>query len=275
MSILPIPSKNSISVVHFFKQGGKVEIPRPEQCTFPGCGLKQPLRKNGTYPRWVIYWGIRFLVFIVRFRCRRCGKTASCPYGWLVPYCRFSAEVIAAGVEAYARHEASYLDVSIDLSDIELAEPEMDIAKEECYEELVGKTAKQSTDEAGEPRFRPVRSTVFHWVNFVCKRVEGLLTQLQKELVQEKKRGREVWALPAESQVENPNSYKAASEEKAGRLDRLSFATIAGEQFLGQSKRQWYRLRAYFLTKAESRNDLLTDTLLQMPITQSFELDFA
>jgi hypothetical protein len=271
MSIVPIPLKNSKSVVDFFKQGGKVEIPRPEQCTFPDCLLKKPLWKNGTYPRWVIYWGIQFLVCIVRFRCRRCGKTASCPYGWLVPYYRFSAEVIAAGVEAYARYELTYLDVSIDLSDIELAEREMDITEEESYEQLAGSTP---TEDEGEPRCRPVRSTVFYWVNFVCTRIEGLLTQLQKELVQEMKRGREVGALPAESLVENPNSYKATSDEKVRMLDRVSFATCAVDWLLGQGKQQWYRLRAYFLAKAESRNDLLTGTRLQMPITQSFEPDF-
>jgi len=271
MSIVPIPLKNSKSVVDFFKQGGKVEIPRPEQCTFPDCLLKKPLWKNGTYPRWVIYWGIQFLVCIVRFRCRRCGKTASCPYGWLVPYYRFSAEVIAAGVEAYARYELTYLDVSIDLSDIELAEREMDITEEESYEQLAGSTP---TEDEGEPRCRPVRSTVFYWVNFVCTRIEGLLTQLQKELVQEMKRGREVGALPAESLVENQNSYKATSDEKVTMLDRVSFATCAVDWLLGQGKQQWYRLRAYFLAKAESRNDLLTGTRLQMPITQSFEPDF-
>jgi hypothetical protein len=165
--------------------------------------------------------------------------------------------------------------VSIDLSDLELAEPEMDITKEESYERLVGKTAAPPTEEEGESRFRPARSTVFHWVNFVCRRIERLLAQLQKEFVQEKKRGREVGALPDESLVENPNSYKAASDDKAGMLDRVLFATCVADWLLGQGKRQWYRLRAYFLTKAESRNDLLTGALLQMPITQSFELDFA
>jgi len=272
MTIVPIPLKNSRSFVEFIKQGGKVEIPRPEECLFPDCRLKEPLRKNGSYARQVIYWGLCFLVQIVRFRCRRCGKTASCPYGWLVPYCRFSAEVIAAGVEAYARHEMSYWDVSIDLSDIELAEPEMDIRGEESYRELVLERPVRPTDEEGEQRCRPVRSTVFYWVKFVCNRIEGLLTQLQKELVQEKKRGREVETLPAESLVENPNSYKAARAEQVSMLDRLSFSTCVADRLLGRGKQQWYRLRAYFLTRAESREDVLTGTRVQLPITQSFEL---
>jgi hypothetical protein len=81
--------------------------------------------------------------------------------------------------------------------------------------------------------------------------------------------------LPVESLVENPNSYKATSDEKGGMLDRVSFATCAAELLLGPGKQQWYRLRAYFLTIAESRNDLLTGTRLQMSVTQSFERGFA
>jgi hypothetical protein len=97
---------------------------------------------------------------------------------------------------------------------------------------------------------------------------------LQKELLQARKRGREVGALPAEGLVENPNSYKATGDEKRRMLDRVSFATCVVDWLLGQGKQQWYRLLAYFLTAAESRNDLLTGTRLQMPITQSFEPDF-
>lgn len=275
MTIVPIPLKNSASVIEFFKQGGKVEIPRPEQCRYEQCRLKKPLRKNGSYAREVVYWGFCFLVQIFRFRCGRCGKTASCPYGWLIPYCRFSAETMSAGIEAYARARTEYRDVSTDLSDLELADPEMDIRSEEMYKEMVAESAAKQTDkkqDAEEPGCRPVHTTVFRWVKFMCKHVEALLTQLQKELVQERKRGREVPKLPDESVVENPNSDKAGSGEKDRKLDRLSFATCAADSLLGQSKRQWYRLRAYFLATAESRKDVLTETMVQLPITQTFEL---
>lgn len=277
MTIVSIPLENSSSVVEFFKQGGRVEIPRPEQCLYDHCRLKEKLRKNGSYPREVVYWGFCFLVQIFRFRCRRCGKTASCPYGWLVPYCRFSAETISAGIEAYATARTEYREVSADLSDLELADPEMDIRSEEMYKEMVAEgaakqTDKKTDDDAEEPGCRPAHTTVFRWVKFMCKRVEALLTQLQKELVQEKKRGKEVPKLPDESVVENPNSDKAASDEKDRKLDRLSFATCAAESLLGQGKQQWYRLRAYFLARAESRKDVLTETMVQLPITHTFEL---
>lgn len=277
MTIVPIPLKNSSSVVEFFKQGGKVEIPRPEQCLYEPCRLKEPLRKNGSYARKVVYWGFCFLVQIIRFRCRQCGKTASCPYGWLVPYCRFGAETISAGIEAYTMARTKYRDVSADLSDLELAAPEMDIRSEEMYKVLVAESATKQTDKktdhgSEEAECRPAHTTVFRWVKFMCKHAEALLTQLQKEMVQEKKRGREVPKLPEERFVENPNSSKAASEQKARNLDRLSFATCAADSLVGWGKQQWNRLRAYFLARAESRKDVLTETILRLPITQTFEL---
>jgi hypothetical protein len=275
MTILPIPLENSPNVLDFFKRDGQVEIPRPEQCVYERCLLKEPLRKNGTYVRQVFYWGFCFLVHIFRFRCRQCGKTASCPYGWLVPYCRFSAETMATGIEAYARAKSTYREVSTELSDLQLVAPEMDIRAKDMYKKLVAERAAQKaelTNDAKEPECRPAHTTVFRWVDFMCTHIEGLLMQLQKEVVQEKKRGREVPMPPDESVVVNPNSDKATSDEKVKNLDQLSFATCAADRLLGQGKQQWYRLRAYFLAAAESRKDVLTETMVQLPITQTFEL---
>ena len=273
MTIVPISLRNSSSVVEFFKHGGQVEIERPQQCFNAQCRLKEPMWKNGSYARQVIYWGLCFVLQILRFRCRQCGKTASCPYGWLVPYCRFSAEVITAGIEAYASEETTYTGVSTDLSELELVNPEMDIRSEEMCKRVVEESAARQTDDTDRmPVCRPARTTVFRWVDFVCKRVESLLTQLQKELVQEKKRGKTVEKLPAESLVENSNSYKAASDEKDNMLDRLSFAACAASRLLRQGEQPWYRCRAYFLTKAESRKDLLTEVRVQLSTTHTLEL---
>lgn len=182
-----------------------------------------------------------------------------------------------AGIEAYASAQAEYRDVSANLSSLELVDPEMDIREEEMYKELVAESAARQTEKktghhAEEPVCRPAHTTVFRSVKFMCKHVEGLLMQLQKELVQAKKRGREVSKLPDESDVENPNSDKAASYDKSKKLDRLTFATCLADSLFGQGKRQWYRLRAYFLATAESRKDVLTETVVQLPITQTFEL---
>lgn len=269
MTIVPIPLDKSRSVAEFFRQKGEVEIPRPERCPNEECGLREPLWKNGKYSRQVIYWGLCFLLQICRFRCWRCGKTASCPYGWLVPYRRFSAEVIAAGIEAYGQTEIGYRDLSTDLSDLDLAAIELDIRKEELCKEI---TKPVEPDESGEPRSRPAHTTVFYWVNFACKRVEALLTQMQKEQVQAKKRGSAIALLRTESQVANGNSLKALSAEKSNLLNRLSYAIVMSGSLLGQSDRLWHRLRAYFATRAESRNDILTGTRVRLSSTQSFEL---
>jgi len=60
MAIVPIPLQNCKSVKEFFKNQGKVEIPRPQQCLNAKCRLKEPLWKNGSYVRQVIYWGFLF-----------------------------------------------------------------------------------------------------------------------------------------------------------------------------------------------------------------------
>jgi hypothetical protein len=270
MTIVPIPLENSKSPEAYLEQGYVGEVPRPKQCFNPQCGLQEPLRKHGKYIRRVIHWGLCFLVEILRFRCRRCGKTSSCPYGWLVPYRRFAADLVMAGIEAYASRNVTYLDLSLDLSETHGAEEKLDIKElEQCC------SLEPKADDSDEPKSRPASTTVFYWVDFMCKRIEALLTQMQKELVQGMKRGKQSYK-PAgmkavESLVENPNSYKAGSVEKAKMLNRLSFTMIVGQQLLGQSQEQWCRLRAYFLTAAETCNDVLTDKRVWLSATQSFE----
>jgi hypothetical protein len=87
--------------------------------------------------------------------------------------------------------------------------------------------------------------------------VESIVQQLQKELV---RRQKDLRRLPPESRVENPNSFKAQSDAKAQGLDRLSFAGFAARLLVSANEKPWWRLRTYFLTKAENCNDLLTDT---------------
>lgn len=319
MSTVPIPLQNCSSVKDFFEKGGEIEASRPAECINVDCLLKCPLWRNGGYLRQVVYWGFSFLVYICRFRCRRCGKTVSCPYAWLVPYRRFSCEVVAAGVDGYADGEVSYKDLATELWDMEFADadPEIGIGHTQTYRNLVEKGEEaecgNNTTELDKPSganeftgsrrrfwinkngrshflggprvlndrdranrgYRPAHTTVFSWVKFMCDSIEELLVQLQKELVREWKRSRTLLMLklPAESAVENPNSKKAASEAKAGALDRLSYASLAGRLLLNPITRVWQRVRAYFLTKAESRKDLLTSATVLFTSTHSFEQD--
>jgi hypothetical protein len=273
MAIVPIPLQNCKSVKEFFKKQGKVEIPRPQQCLYAKCGLKEPLWKNGSYVRQVIYWGFLFFVSIGRFRCWRCGKTASCPYGWLIPYRRFSAETVATAIETYAGQETTYRYLTEGLADLEFVDPEMDIRAEKMYQQIVEENkVKQIEDESEKKSCRPAYTTVFYWVNFACKHIEGLLMQIQKELVHEQKRRKLEIELPVESTVENPNSDKAATNSKSNMLNMLAFMTLAAMLLLKHKDRVWQNLRAYFLVKAESRKDLLTDTVVKLFTTHTFEL---
>jgi hypothetical protein len=270
--MLPISAQKCKNVKEFFIKQGKVEVPRPEQCLNAECGLKEPLWKNGSYVRQVIYWGFLFFVSIYRFRCWRCGKTASCPYSWLIPYRRFSVEVIATAIETYAEGEATYRGLNVDLSDLEFIDPEIDIRAEKLYQQIIEENkAKQIEGDREKKSYRPAHTTVFYWVDFVCKRIESLLVQTQKELVHEQKRRKVEIELPAESTVENPNSDKAATGEKWHMLNLLSFLTLAAKLLVKHKDHVWQNLRAYFLVKAESRKDLLTDTVVKLFTTHTFE----
>jgi hypothetical protein len=256
--IVPVESEICQSVRQFFELEGKVEVARPSRCLRPKeeCGSLDPLRKNGTYPRQVIYWGMLFVLAILRFRCGKCGRTVSRPLNWLVPYKRFSAEMIDAGVEAYVAAENSYRKVSDAVSEPEFVEEKEDIRQTKLYSELSAKNAIEPavTKDGGS---RPSHCAVFRWVDYLCKRIEWILRQLQKELVRRQKDLRE---LPREGSVENPNSLKAQTDTKAQRLDRLSFAGFAARLLIIESEKRWWQLRAYFLRKAENCKDLLTDT---------------
>jgi hypothetical protein len=196
----------------------------------------------------------------------------SCPYSWLIPYRRFSAEVVAAGIDAYTTERIEYRDLNGLLSDLELVPPEMDIREEKMYQKLVEENKTKQIEKASDKdAIRPAHTTVFYWIAFACRRIEILLMQMQKELVHEQKRRTIEIELPAESTIENPNSDKAATSDKANTLNLLSFATVAAVLLHNCKEHIWQKLRSYFLIKAESRKDIFTDTVVQMFTTQTFE----
>ena len=275
MAIVPIPRSNCSSVLEFFQQGCEIEVSRPPECVNEQCRLAERMRKHGKYMRQVIYWGWLFTIWIARFCCRRCGKTASRPPGWLIPYRRFSAEEVAAGIEAYAQKRTTYKELSWELNDEQPADPDLDISQEPAFKELtedgrLTKANREPTDE-DSGKYRPAANTIFYWVDFVCRRVEAVLMQTQKELVKKDLRKRGSMRLPDETGVVNPNGWKAASTEKQRMLDRLSLATSRASNLLGKERQLWNGLRAYFLEKAESCKDLLTAVAIRLPRPQTFE----
>jgi hypothetical protein len=179
--------------------------------------------------------------------------------------------MVAQGIENYAGTEIAYRHLSIALSELEFAEAGMDIREEKMYKQMV--EDNKLLDDNEKKGCRPAHTTVFYWIEFICKRVEGLLMQVQKELVHEQERRKLAIDLPYESTFENPNSDKAASVAKASMLHLMTFLSLAAVLLLKRDERVWQRLRAYFLTKAESCKDLLTDMIVRLFTTHTFELE--
>lgn len=272
MSIVPVPLENCSSVRDYFERGGKIEIPRPLECKYEKCLLKSPLRKNGGYFREVVYWGFAFLVYILRFRCGKCGRTISCPYSWLLPYCRFPAEIVAESIDRYSNspEEDTYRNLSSTLSDLEFVVPEQDIRQTDLYRHLLTEQESQSATKPDAMRKRkrqgsktcedpveePSHTTVWTWLSIMCKQCEKNLTQIQKELVREwKRRGRRPMIPVA---FENPNSKKAFARQKPKQLDLLTLSGVACLPLIKGTAFVWSKLRAYFLQNAETCWDVLT-----------------
>jgi len=175
--IVPVEPKVCEGVRRYFECNGQIEIERPSRCPRrkEECGSKEPMRKNGSYPRQVIYFGLLFVLSILRFRCGRCGKTVSRPFSWLVPYKRFSIEVIASGLEAYATEESKYRDLSAALSEPELLEPDRDIRQTEFYQQL-SKTGEIKVAETKNKGCRPSHCTIFYF-NLVGMMLQKFLRQ--------------------------------------------------------------------------------------------------
>lgn len=254
--IVAVERKACDSFRQFCEMNGEVEVERPSHCPRPKeeCGSLRPMRRNGSYPKQVIYWGLLFVLAILRFRCGRCGRTVSRPYSWLVPYKRFSAEVIATAIDEYASSESSYRELSDSLSEAEFVEEQDDVRQSKLFVQQKESLSEARTKKDGS---RPSHTTVFRWVEYACRQAESSIQQLQKELV---RRGKDLKQLPPESAIENANTYKARSKTKAEELDRLAFATVAARGLLDEGKRPWRKLRTYFLAKAEFCKDLLTST---------------
>jgi hypothetical protein len=252
---------------HEQKDGSKLnvwgtEVGGPESCLQKNCLLEKRLRRNGSYTRIVIE-GLRFLIVLIyRFRCGLCGKTVSRPYSFLVPYRRFTAKLICLGMEMYAgEEETSYREVSTELS---VFEPELDSGSQ---------SAPAPQEAKGKEGLCPARSTVFSWVDFLCKRIAVLLQQMEKELVL---RNIEFNHWPIESQFLNKNSWKAGLERykhqknKPVQLDKLGY-WLALAKMLLSAELTMEKSRAYFLRSAEKCAELLSDVSLMLPITHTSE----
>jgi len=240
-------------------------VAAPEACLQSNCGLKKKLLRNGSYCRIVIDGLVLILVLIYRFRCRGCGRTVSRPYSFLSPYRRFPADLICDAIEMYgAGKETSYREISAELS----------VGNPKTLEEEVDQAVLEKNGVVhGKSGLCPAHSTVFSWVDRLCKKDEQNVLQVEKELV---RRSVDLDSLEAVRQVVNLNSWKAGKErykaqkDKPEQLNKLSYLLAAGKLLIVCPKAT-RRLRSYFLCLAEKCLDLLSDVVLKFPITQTPE----
>ena len=70
------------------------DILRPLEC--PLCGRKRPLRKHGTYTRYLCILSSKVLrIKILRYYCPDCGGTVSYLPSFAVPHRQYSADIIS------------------------------------------------------------------------------------------------------------------------------------------------------------------------------------
>lgn len=240
-------------------------VAAPEQCLQENCASPYRLRRNGSYTRQVLEGIMQLLVLIYRFRCRTCGKTVSRPYSFLVPYRRFTAKLISQGVETYGTKATSYKKESDDLA---VYDTKYDDSKNE---DVVPQLENTSISRDG---CHPAKSTVFSWVDFVCKRIVRTLQQMEKELVL---RGLDLQHLLPESIFVNKNAFKAGDPkyprqaQKPDQLNKLTYGIATAGALLERTDWTIEKLRAYFLSGAERCWDLLSDVSMVLPITHTSE----
>ncbi len=246
------------------------DVEAPVNCPQPRCRAAERLRRNGSYARRVIEGATFLLILIYRFRCRSCGATVSCPPSFLVPYRRFTGRLICQGIEEYGKSHTSYGDVSLDLS----------VYRDEEQPDSISAAPTALAPEMtfGKDGLCPARSTVFSWVNFVCKRIWKTVQQTEKELVLQ---GLDVSELHRESSARNANAWKAGKligeksgkhqKEKPRELNGLTFVLLTGESLLNSERRVMEKLRTYFLQSAEKCLDLLSEVSMVLPTAQTSE----
>jgi hypothetical protein len=224
-------------------------VPKPTVCPQAHCRAKSTFSRHGAYIRQAIEGMICFLLLIYRFRCRQCGKTVSRPYSFLIPYKRFTTKVIGAALDSYGRVESTYHSLSAELS---------------VQEDDEGNEEQRPAITATEPidKLCPAPSTVFAWVDFVCKRVERLVRHTVKAFITQ----RAVQLLPMQASATNPNKYKAGKSPhychqkyKPDELNNVTYALHVAGAILDREQDISRNLRAYLMYVADSRFDLLSD----------------
>lgn len=162
------------------KERGKLGEPeRPGDCG--KCGEVDCYWAHGSYSRKVEEGEIRAEIEIRRWKCSWCAATLSVLPCFVVPRCRYTMRVIAAGVASYATKPTTYRDEVMKLG------------------------------ESG-----PSPAQLFRWVACFVERAKGLLLDVQRMCIAAAMEAEELLEF---EEVGCPNSWKAVIDGKAEKLD--------------------------------------------------------
>lgn len=163
-------------------------------------------------------------VTVARFICRLCRKTTSRPWGFLVPYCVYTAQVIESVVQAYLLEVTSYRRVALEMAKTDLGD-----------------------------RLPPSHVQMFNWVKQIANRAVRTAYKVQKEL------GLKGAFDTVESMPPRrcPNAHRAHSERKAARLN-VAAATVSIVNQMSTTTADTARLHTYFLREVENHEAILS-----------------
>ena len=189
MSIL---GKAGACLGEFLKLREKGQLVVPERPKFCGnCQKFDSYWAHGSYSRKVEEGSEKAEIKVPRWKCCWCGRTRSeLPY-FVVPRRRYTATVLAAGVQIYAVNSTTYRD---------------------------------EVSKLGESGPSPAQA--FRWVELLCQKAKGLLFDVQSLLISA---GMEPEELIELEQVSCPNSERAKKEGKREKLNILAKAISFGQ----------------------------------------------
>lgn len=208
------------SLAEYVDAGGSVSVPRPGKCE--ECASRKIWRHTGYSRMACDSDGRRESVWIERFRCGECGLVMSCLFEFLIPYVRYTLQVVAAWISQYIE------------------------------------TAGMTYEILGWSGNGDEKTNAFRKVGLFSSLVEELMGSVQTEAMLN--RPENVEMRRAESEC--PNSHRAHSAEKSAALNNaatliawcrelMQCAQSAGDEIL-------HSLHCYFMTTAESSRSILS-----------------
>lgn len=199
------------------KEEGRLGSPeRPRECE--KCKGKDCYWSNGCYTRVVEDGDKKAEIEVVRFECRRCGKTISMMPIFVVPKRRYAMKVIASGIEEYATRVSSYRGAVTRLGPV-----------------------------------GPSPGQLFVWVATLIERVDVLLLNVQSNCIQKAVEREE---LETAELAVCPNAGKAAHIGKAQKLDGLAKLVAQGKLMCETGNEVMQELGLHFLQNVEQMQQI-------------------